>query len=168
MSSLILFGFLGVRDGQRRTTTKKIRDRKEVKSTHTFYSTAIHGSVQGSSTPAELRVWTPSSDFIYPDNTIMFVIAKAFVLAERPILLESIYIGNFPGNPTAPGYPDGVPEVNGGPFIIASGQIISVPDARPTVLKTFTVAASDYVRDETRFSQFQCVYVKISCYDRLL
>jgi hypothetical protein len=154
MSALILFGFLGVKDGQRRATTKKNRDGREVQSSHTVYSTAIHGRYGETAAPAELRVWTMSSDAFFPDDSIVFVIAKLFAPPNSPFLLESLYIGNFPGDPDDPSYSDVVPEIDAGPFVMVVGQVIKPPDStRSGGLKTFTVAASDYVRDEQKYSQ---------------
>jgi hypothetical protein len=146
MSALLLFGFLGVRDGHRKATAKKNRDSQDIQSFHTIYATAIHGYHGDTAVPAELHVWTTSSDVFYPDNTIVFVIAKLFAPANDTFLLECLYIGNFPGNPDDPSYTDIVPEVDAGPFIVAVGQVIGAADSsRSSSLKTFTVAASDYV-----------------------
>jgi hypothetical protein len=154
MSALILFGFLGVRDGHRKSTAKKNHDGRDIQSFHTVYTTAIHGRLGDTAVPAELRVWTMASDVFYPDDTIVFVIAKLFAPANDTFLLECIYIGNFPGDPNDSSYSDMVPEVDAGPFIVAVGQVIRPADSsRSSGLKTFTVAASDYVRDEQKFSQ---------------
>jgi len=100
-------------------------------------------------------VWSPSSDTIYVNNTIVFLIAKVFTLADNPVLLESMYIRNYLGNPSSPGYGDLLSDVNAGTFFIASRTVISVPDAVPSMLKMFMVAASDYIRDEMKYSQIR-------------
>jgi hypothetical protein len=95
-----------------------------------------------------------ASDFFYPDDTIVFVIAKLFTPTNNMFLLECIYIGNFPGDPNDSSYSDIVPEVDVGPFIVAVGQVIRPPNSsRSGGLKMFTVAASDDVCDEQKFSQ---------------
>jgi hypothetical protein len=153
MSALLLFGFLGVRDGRRKATAKKNRDGRDIQSFHTVYTTAIHGRYGDTAVPAELRVWTTSSEVFYPDDTVVFVIAKLFAPANDTFLLECLYMGNFPGDPNDPSYTDVIPEVDAGPFIVAVGQVLKLPDSSRTGgLKTFVVVASDYVRDEQKFS----------------
>jgi hypothetical protein len=153
MSALLLFGFLGIRDGHCKATAKKNCDGREVQSFHTIYTTAIHGRYGDTAVPAELCVWTMSSDFFYPDDTVVFIIAKLFAPANDTFLLESLYIGNFPGDPNDSSYIDIVPEVDVGPFIVAVGQVIKAPDVSWSGgLKTFTIVTSDYVCDEQKFS----------------
>jgi hypothetical protein len=102
-------------------TAKKNRDGGEVQSFHTIYMTAIHGHYRDTAVPAELRVWTISSNFFYPDDTVVFVIAKLFTPTNNTFLLESLYIGNFPDDLNDSSYIDIIPEVDAGPFIVAVG-----------------------------------------------
>ena len=159
MTSVILFGFLGVCGGDRQTTTRKVRGR-EVHSSYTVYTTAIHGSLHPSSAPAKLRVWSTSSDVVYEDNTIIFVIAKLYTHTNNSILLDSMYIGNVPGDPESSTYEEAVPNIGGGPFVMILGPVVKVADTRASPLKTFTVGASEYVRDKLKYSQI--LYVLLS------
>src|SRR5262245_44954559 len=137
MSALLLFGFLGVRDGRHTSITKKNRDGKDVQSFYTVYSTCVQCQHNEAGAPAELRLWSSSSAVILPDDTIVFVIAKLFAPTNGPFLLECIYVGNFPGDPDDSSYADVVPEVDAGPFVVVVGQVIKVPDIRSSPLKTF-------------------------------
>jgi hypothetical protein len=121
---------------------------------HTVYKTAIHGHYRETAVPAKLRVWTTSSDVFYPDNTVVFVIGKLFAPANNTFLLECVYMGNVPGDPSDPLYQETVPELDAGPFVVVVGQVIKPADSSHSgILKSFTVTASDYVRDEQKFSQ---------------
>lgn len=152
MTSCILFGFLGVRDGRRESFTKKNKEGREIRSSYTLYSTSINPP-HGDSVSAILRNWTPSSESFYPDDSIVFVIAKLYAPANQSFLLECLCLSNFPGDPEHPTYGENIPDLDSGPFVIALGQVVRPADpSRQSLLKTFTLGVSDYVRDEQRYS----------------
>lgn len=99
MSAFILTGFLGVANNRRDSRLTKNRSGKEVRSYHTYYSTALH-TAQGQSNEVELRVWNSSSDTFYPDDTILYTMAKMYAPPNQPFLLEAMHVAPVPGDPS--------------------------------------------------------------------
>lgn len=157
MSLLMVCGFVAVAEGRR---VSLVKPNATAKTFYCLYSTALHcaGDV---SFPGEIWIYSPFNDVILPDNTVGFLVAKAYFPPGVPgekILLEASHFMAVPGDPASETYelaiPDCVP-----PFVLGMGTVPS----RPLTLadgtsRAFSVAVSDYVRDGKKTSMVQCVF----------
>ncbi|KAH7904539.1 hypothetical protein BJ138DRAFT_1019010 [Hygrophoropsis aurantiaca] len=154
MSSLTLFGFLCLAAGRRLQTTKPGSPSKTY---HAFYATALQ-SASGSSVSAEIRVYSPFNDTILPDNTVAFVVAKAFFPNNDTVLLDASHVIPMPGDPSSDDYDNFLPDCPY-PFLIGLGSVPSKFELLPDgVSKTFNVISSDFIRDGVKSSTIQCAY----------
>ncbi|KAH7919836.1 hypothetical protein BV22DRAFT_996804, partial [Leucogyrophana mollusca] len=138
-----LFGFLCLAAGRRLNTTKPGAPSKTY---HAFYATALQCS-SGSSVPAEIRVYSPFNDIVHPDNTVAFVVAKAYFPNNDTVLLDASHVIAMPGNPASEDYEASLPDC-AVPFLLALGSVPSKFELLPDgVSKAFNVVGSDFIRD---------------------
>jgi len=100
---------------------------------------------------AELRKYSPPGDTVFQDETVAYVITKAFVPpghVAANILLDAVHIAPILGDPSSDEYENSVPDFLH-PAIFAHGTVSGdgVADANSVV--TFPVNVSDYVRGST-------------------
>lgn len=156
MSALIFFGFFALTSGHRKITQKdSVGDAPPVKTYHFHYTTSIQ-CANHVALPANLRIYSSASDHLLADDTVAFVIAKAFVPANDVVLLDAYHIVDVPGNPRDDAYQDSVPDVPI-PFVVGVGEVIRTDesfrgDGKPMA---FSVSVSEYVRDGPKTSVVQ-------------
>ncbi|KAI6167454.1 hypothetical protein EDD17DRAFT_1469230 [Pisolithus thermaeus] len=157
MSLLMVCGFVTVTEG---CHVSLVKPNAMAKTFYCLYSTALHcaGDV---SFPGEIRIYSPFNDIVLPNNTVGFLVAKAYFPPGVPgekILLEASHFMAVPGDPISETYelaiPDCVP-----PFVLGMGTVPSHPlMLADGTSRAFSVAVSDYVRDGKKTSTVQCVF----------
>ncbi|KAG6370025.1 hypothetical protein JVT61DRAFT_12544 [Boletus reticuloceps] len=155
MSSLLVVGFFGVGAGRRMSLQKP----GSKKIYHCFYTTSFPSGLDADERyPAEIRVYSRYNDYVLPDNTVVFLVAKAFFALHEPILLEATTFVPVPGDPTDTSYDNNVPDLTT-PLIIGLGIVPSRFDVLADgKSKTCTVVSTDYVRDVVKQSSIQCLF----------
>jgi hypothetical protein len=158
MSSFIMSGFFGLASGRRvRTEISKSNGSTQA----AYYMTYVTSIECTNSDPvsAELRKYSPPGDSVLRDDTIAFVIAKAFVppgTVAGNILLEAIHIAPVPGDPGSPKYENCVPHFQF-PAGFVHGTVAGESEGDPNSVVTFPVSVSDYVRGSTMQTTLTCV-----------
>lgn len=114
-----------------------------------FYDTVFRSEIT-SSTPAQLRVYSPVGGQVARDDTLAFVVAKADFDRDGPILLDTQpqQFFPFPGDPSQELYYDNVPEFDM-PLLFAVGRVspASASDGPAPPIRRFDLAVSEYVRN---------------------
>ncbi|OBZ78496.1 hypothetical protein A0H81_02027 [Grifola frondosa] len=147
MSSLTVAGFFCLAAGHRTLSVKPSGS----KAWHCFYNTAVQCS-DGSSFPAELRIYSPLNDTPLVDNTVAFVVAKAHFPKHAPVLLDAYHVVAVPGDPGSDTYDDGIPDLQH-PLIFGLGNVSRKFDVLPGQnVKAFEVLTTEYVRDTSKSS----------------
>lgn len=156
MALLMVSGYLAVAEGRR---VSSVKPNSTTKTYHCLYTTALQ-STGGVCFPGELRIYSPFNDVILPDDTVGFVMAKAYFPANAPeekILLEASHFFAVPGNPSSDTYESSIPDCLV-PFVFGLGTVPACPPTLPDgVSRAFSVVVSDYVRDGRKSSTVQCV-----------
>ncbi|KAI6121178.1 hypothetical protein F5141DRAFT_998945 [Pisolithus sp. B1] len=147
-------GFLAVSEGCRVSSVKPSSGKKTY---HCVYTTALECD-DGTSIPAELRIYSPFNDVVMPDNTFGYVVAKAYfptAVPEEKALLEASQFFPFPGDPSSGAYEDSIPDCVT-PFVMGLGSVpapaITLPDGSS---RAFSVVVADHVRDSRKSSTIQ-------------
>lgn len=127
------------------------------KAYHCLYDTIV----QCTSVPAKLRVYSPFNDLLLADDSMAYVIARAYIplsIPRDPILLEASEFAAFPGDPGSEEYEAAIPDCPW-PVIFGVGTVtmraVSLPDG---VTKAFAVTSSDFVRDANMSSTVVCCF----------
>ncbi|EDR08113.1 uncharacterized protein LACBIDRAFT_297814 [Laccaria bicolor S238N-H82] len=97
MSSLLIIGFFALASGRRLAITKP---GAKSRTWYCYYSTTIQTST-GNILPADLRIYSPINDVVHPDNTIAFVIAKAYIPPNDTTFLDVLHLAICPGDPSS-------------------------------------------------------------------
>ena len=152
--SFSVIGFLGLANAERVASSKP--NGKEV--WHCFYTTTLQCS-SGIDIPAKIRIYSPFNDVVHVNDTVAYVIARAFCPPNKPVLLDTYHIFPVPGNPAnGAEYKSRVPDCPH-PFVsgigIVSGRAKVLADG---VTKFFPVVVSDYVQESKKVSTVQFVY----------
>lgn len=116
MSSFIIVGFVGLTSGRRVRSDVTRPDGTPLVLWHVIYDTCII-CAQPPSLPAELRKYSPINDVVYPDDTVAFIVAKAYVPPvniSKTVLLDTILMIPVPGDPSSTEYDEHVPDLQGG------------------------------------------------------
>lgn len=100
-----------------------------------------------------IRKYTPPSEPLYPDGTIVFLVAKAALPGKEDGILDVIHCTPFESS-----WDDFKDCLPAGPIHTASvtGTISAISNVGP--IRSFTVNASEYVRDERRAFPIQYVF----------
>jgi hypothetical protein len=156
MSSFVVVGFFGLAEATRKFTIKKSRNGDDMRVYHVHYTTCIQ-CTDCSAAAADLRIYSPFNDSPLPNETVAFVIAKAYAPPGEIIQLEAFYLSPVPGDPSEDEYDERAPNVQI-PFVFAVGQVCSGVHVLPgTDTKCFSVNLTEYVRDENQSSSLMCV-----------
>ena len=154
MSSFSVIGFLGLANAECIASPRP--NGREV--WHCFYATTLQCS-SGIEIPAKICIYSPFNDVVHMNNTVAFVIAKAFCPPNDLVLLDAYHIFPVPGNPAdeeeyesrAPDCPhpfmSGIGIVSGRAEVLADG-----------ITKIFPVVVNEYVRDSVKTSTVQFVF----------
>lgn len=143
----MISGFFALSSGRRLRTEVGRSNGTSQGVYHVHYNSTVQCSQSGP-VSAEIRKYSPPGECVLPDDTIAYVIAKAYVPASAlldPVLLEAVHIAAEPGDPKSESYEDSVPDFLF-PTVFAHGAVCEEPktDARGVVL--FPLAVSDYIR----------------------
>lgn len=150
--SFTVFGFFGLAGAERVSTTRS--SGKEI--WHRVYTTSLQCS-SGIHIPAKLRIYSPFNDIVHADNTIAFVVAKAFCPPNETALLDAYHIFPVPGNPADEDYESLAPDCPH-PFVTGVGTVSGRAEVLADgVTKVFSVILNEYVRDSVRISTVQYV-----------
>lgn len=161
MSSFFLSGFFGLESGQRVNSSKPNNPSSRVY--HAVYSSAIQFAppADASIIPADIRLWSPRSGTLLADNTVAFVVGKAYIPRSTTsynntdkALIDALYLMPCPGDPSDPEYEARIPDFPG-PLVIALGSVTGGHSTLPNSDITFPLTLSEYVRDDTRQSIIQ-------------
>ena len=167
MSSFIVVGFLGLTSGRRMRSDSTRPDGTPISVWHVIYDTCLICS-HPPSLPAELRKYSPSTDTILPDDTIAFVVAKAYVPSvdvSKTVLLDAMLLIPIPGDPSSPDYDERTPDLYT-PLIFGIGTVAASQEALPNTPVYFPTTVSEFVRGSPKQTVLQ--YVFSSCSLRVL
>ena len=109
--------------------------------------------------PAELRNCSPVINTVFQDDTVTFVMAKAYVPPGNVagnILLEAIHITPLPGDPSDDSYDEHMPDFPY-PIVFGLGTVSSSVETFSDGRISFPVSLSDYVRGNLKQSVLQSV-----------
>lgn len=142
-SSFLIYGVFCLSDGSRMTNP----------SYYTEYLSALDLIDPNQPINISIRKYTPPSEPLYADGTIVFLVAKAALPANEDGILDVVHCTPF--ELSWEDFKDCLPS---GPIHAASvtGTIGAIGNAGPT--RSFTVNASEYVRDEHRVFPIQFVF----------
>ena len=100
-----------------------------------------------------LRKYTPLSDSLYEDQTLVFVVAKAILPANEDGILDAIYCAHFESSLAS-----NLPQITTH-IAHAAGIVTSVDNG--AITRTFTLSVSEYVRsDRHNFSiKYVCLLI---------
>lgn len=169
MSSCEITGFFCVARGNRLRVNKPIRGPSPTSaSAGTWY--ALYDStvscMNDSFASAELRVYSPPSEAIHPDGSIVFVIGKAFIqTGQNRSLIDVSHMHVLPGDVTSPDYQDRAPGFRHS-FVSAIGSVCGEHNVLDDRSRVFPVAVSEYVRDEVKSFQIMSVTLPCPCAQR--
>lgn len=172
MSSFNVFGFLALTAGNR-VATQPAGAKFPVH--HCYYTTSLRSS-NDVYVAATLRVYSGAGDAPLPDNTVAFVVAKAFAPTGKPMELDAFYVFPVPGDVNSDTYDvsrssllicaglftayfqDNIPEIP--VFIYGVGHIPAdqTTETLPDGSKTFTISLSEYVSGGPKSSTIQCAF----------
>ncbi|KAK7022214.1 hypothetical protein R3P38DRAFT_3195598 [Favolaschia claudopus] len=150
--SCVLAGFFPVRQG-----TKTTVSRGEKSTPYFVYETTLY-CLNGVRSAAALRVYA-SESYPVPDDTVLYVVAKAVFPVGQNILLEAIRAAPVPGDPSSDEYQLQIPDMMV-PTIVAVGHVSSMQQKLSDKYssRAFTVNTGDYVRDQRQTCTIQAVY----------
>jgi hypothetical protein len=114
--------------------------------------------------PAELRNYSPINDTVFQDDTVAFVMAKAYVPPGNVvgnILLEAIHIAPLLGDPSDDSYDEHMPDFPY-PIVFGLGTVTSSVETFSGSRISFPVSLSNYVRGNLKQSILQSVPLSLS------
>lgn len=141
---------LGLTDGMRRSVTRP----NGSKAWFSYYKSAI-SCLSGTSIQAEIRNYSPPNDTLYPDDTVVFVIAKAAFCNGTSFLLDIIHMLPFGGDPRSDSYEAGIPNFTC-PYVLALGTVIAHGPTNVEGVRSFTLSSTEYVRDRAQAFTLRC------------
>ncbi|KAG2008069.1 hypothetical protein CC2G_013541 [Coprinopsis cinerea AmutBmut pab1-1] len=126
-----------------------------------IYSTVFH-CANGQRLHASVRMYTPPHTALYPNHTVIWLIAKFYVPPGQidqasPVLLESLLNFKFPGNPSDPSYDNHLPTV-ASPSVFLLGNVHGNTEHIASGCRIFSLAVADWVRDATQHTIIQCLF----------
>ena len=144
MSSLAFMSFFALAEGRPVMTTCA----NNTRIWHAHYTTTIQ-CADGSTLPANVRIYSPMNDVLHADNTIAFVYALAHIPINSIVVMDASHVLPFPGDPQTDSYEDSVPNLPN-PFVIALGHVSGNASHLPEGSRMFPILVSEYVRDNTQ------------------
>ena len=147
MTTFIISGFFALSSGRRLRTEVPRLNGTSQGIYYVHYDTTVQCSQSGP-VSAEIRKYSPPGECVIQDDTIAYVVAKAYVPSSAlsgTVLLEAIHIAPEPGNPTSENYEDSVPDFPF-PMIFAKGTVCGEPKSEGGTVVLFALAVSDYIR----------------------
>lgn len=144
-SSFLISGVFCLSDGSRMANP----------SYYTEYLSALDLTGPGEFINVSIRKYTPPSELLYADGVIVFLVAKAALPSNEDGILDVIHCTPFQFQSSWDDFKSFLPP---GPIHTASvtGTIGAINNVGST--RSFTVNASEYVRDERRGFLIQFVF----------
>ena len=139
-SSCIISGVFSVFDGSRDSTTRY----------HTTYFSPLDSADTSTPINVSIRKYTALVDPIYQEGSLVFIVAKAALLLGEDILLDAIHCAPF--DPSVEALPGDLSHT-----AFVAGTVSAVDNSMPT-RRSFTLAVSEYVRDERRAFHVRFVF----------
>jgi hypothetical protein len=140
-SSFLIAGVFDLSDGLRSTDTRY----------YTTYLSAITFVDQPGSHNVSIRKYTATSEHLYDNGTLVYLVAKAALPTNSDGTLDSIYCVPFGSSSE-----DILPSDSTNTAFV-TGTVTSADGTLPT--HTFTVSATEYVRGDSRISHLRFVVV---------
>ena len=147
MSVFHIFGHFALSGGIRTTIVNK----KGVDIWCFLYDTSFT-TAAGSVHSARLRIYSSPQDVTpLANDTVVLMLAKAFLPANETALLECIHIFPIPGIPSSPDYQDHIPDLIV-PIVLGTGLVKSTasssePNTGGISTRTFDFDTSQYLMD---------------------
>ena len=151
MASLYVTGFFALSNGRHITLSVAGGDRPK---TFIMYSSTIQCEQDDVAIPADVRLYARPSHAILPDNTIVWMLAKAYLPPTRSANLDVVFLKSVPGDPDDDDYEEQAPDFPY-PVFFGVGQISSTHRVLEDKSRVFDVATSQFVREAVRFSTIQ-------------
>ena len=150
LASCHISGIFSLSDGFRQTDP----------SYYTEYLSSLEFPVDSKFINVSVRKFTPTSEALLPDNTCVFMVAKAALPAGRDGLLDSIYCTPF--NPHTNGSEQAM-TIDPTHTAFVTGTVRSVNVGGP--MKSFVLTTGEFVRGEQRTFDIRCVlfYLLLTC-----
>jgi hypothetical protein len=139
-------GFFCLAEGKRVMTTRA----NNTRIWHAHYTSSVQ-CADGSSLPANIRIYSPMNDIPHADNMIAFVHARAHISNDFTVVMDASEIVACPGNPEDDAYQDTVPDMPN-PFVLALGHVSGKASHLPDGSRSFPISVSEYVRDNMHLS----------------
>jgi hypothetical protein len=130
---------------------------------HACYESAI-ACTNSPSIPAQLYIFNPASPALYPDNTIVWILGKAYYPPPgdcTPAVINAVECAPLPGDPTSDSYISGMPDFRQ-PAVTLAGIVSSGPQPVDEGAVEFLLTTQDYVRGCARTSTI--MYVPDACH----
>ena len=159
MSTFIVSGFFSLTSGRRVRSEVPRPNGSSQGVYHIYYDTTVQCTQTGPIS-AELRKYSPPGEPVLQNDTIAYVVAKAYmppVNMPRIILLEAIHIASEPGDPTSDEYEDSVPDFPF-PSIFVQGTTSAEHKGDDGGVIHFPVTVTDYVRGHNKKSNIVYVF----------
>lgn len=118
---------------------------------YNHYHTAILTSTADSAMQAQLRVYSPRHDVPVADDTVAFVVARAYLppTSSGAALLEALHCFPYPGDASAPDYDEHLPVIPA--FVTALGVVRAVhPPSSLDHDKRISLEVGEWIRDERK------------------
>lgn len=164
MSALIFVGIFSLRNGHHVTTSFTKRSGEQGTTTHTHYSTALVCRTPPA-LPAELRVYSRSSDPFLPDNTVTIVVAKGYIPAgdvAGDLLLDALHIAPFPGNTSESViYDRQLPDFHW-PLLFGLGTVSGLSTELSNGQVSLPVSMTEFVRGSIKSSTVLYAFISFS------
>ncbi|KAF7318490.1 hypothetical protein HMN09_00358200 [Mycena chlorophos] len=124
---------------------------------HILYNSALKTD-EGQFIPARVRVYAGPTDSALVDNTIAFIVAKAYAPsgASSVVELDTILIFPVPGDVNSATYDDQL--IDAPSLIFATGHVPSEAQAGVPGFKTFTLAMAEYVGGSMKQFMLQFIF----------
>jgi hypothetical protein len=166
MSSFYIIGFLELTGGRRSPTLATRADGSASRLWHVFYQAEVLCS-DGARPPfhAEVRKYSEPGELVLAENTVAFLVAKAYVPAGAGtgvVQLEASHIVPVPGDSSSSSYSGHLLNF-WHPMAFLLGVVDIPKGVRPVGQNGFFVTVSEYVRGAQRQSQIECVLRSVQC-----
>ena len=139
-SSCIISGVFSLFDGSRDSNTRY----------HASYFSPLDSTDTSTPINVSIRKYTALADPIYQEGSLAFIVAKAALITGEDILLDSIHCAPF--DPSVEALPADLSQT-----AFVAGTVSAVDDSMPA-RRSFTLAVSEYVRDERRAFHVRFVF----------
>ena len=150
--SFIIVGFFALTAGRRVLSEVPLSNGDTATVFHTLYSTAIVCSQQPARFSAEIHRYSPVDEAPLPENTTVFVVAKAYIPPEGVagiVQLDALHFCPMSGNPSDENYSANHPDFTN-PLILALGTVSADHEESLRGSLTFPVSLSEYLHGMVR------------------